>query len=404
MGAEAVGMSTERLERVGAACRRYVDSGRFPCTDVQVARRGRVVYRDVYGHADVATGRELADDAIFRIYSMTKPITSIALMQLYEQGDLLLENRVSRFIPEFGESRVWSGGTPEAPEVRPPEREITVHDVMTHMSGLTYGFMFAHPVDAIYRDHGLGDFTNPKVSLAQGMVELAGMPLLFDPGSRWQYSMSTDVCGRIVEVVSGMTLDAYFDEHIFGPLGMVDTGFWLSEEQLPRLPACYTRTAETRLHEINRAAHPAAGRSPAYLSGGGGLLSSTADYQRFCDMLLNRGELDGNRVIGPRTLAYMVSNHLPGGSMLNEMGQSTFSEAAMEGTGFGLGFSVLADPAVNQAIGTVGEYGWGGAASTAFWIDPKEELSVIFMTQLLPSNTYPIRRSLKSVVHQAIID
>jgi CubicO group peptidase (beta-lactamase class C family) len=404
MDAEDVGMSTQRLERVGAACRRYVDSGRLPCTDVQIARRGQVVYRDTYGSADLASDQPLADDTIFRIYSMSKPITSIALMQLYEQGEILLENRVDRFIPEFGDVQVWDGGTEDAPKVRPPSRPITVHDVLTHMSGLTYGFMFAHPVDALYRSNGLGNFTRPKVSLSESMAILADLPLLFDPGSRWNYSMSTDVCGRIVEVVSGMTLDAYLDEHVFGPLGMPDTGFSLSDDQLPRLAACYTRTPETRLLEIDAAANPAHGQPPAFLSGGGGLLSTTADYQRFCDMLLNRGELDGNRIIGPRTLDYMTSNHLPGDVTLNEMGQVTFSEATMEGTGFGLGFSVLVDPAANQGIGSVGEFAWGGAASTAFWIDPAEELSVIFMTQLLPSNTYPIRRFLKPVVLQALID
>ncbi len=404
MQAEDVGMSTERLDRVGAACRRYVDSGRLPGTDVQIARRGRVVYRDTYGSADIAGDRPLAADTIFRIYSMSKPITSIALMQLYEQGEILLENRVERFIPEFGDVQVWTGGTEDAPQVRAPSRPITVHDVLTHMSGLTYGFMFAHPVDAIYRHHDLGNFTRPDVSLAEAMELLAGIPLLFDPGSRWNYSMSTDVCGRIIEVASGMTLDAYLDEHIFGPLGMVDTGFSLNDEQLPRLAACYTRTPETRLLEIDPAASPVHGTPPSFLSGGGGLLSTTADYQRFCDMLLNRGELDGHRIIGPRTLGYMTSNHLPDNATLNEMGQVTFSEATMEGTGFGLGFSVLVDPAANQGIGSVGEFAWGGAASTSFWIDPAEELSVIFMTQLLPSNTYPIRRFLKPVVLQALID
>jgi CubicO group peptidase (beta-lactamase class C family) len=404
MSAEDVGMSTDRLDRVSAVCRRYVDTGRLPCTDVQIARRGQVVYRDTYGSADLQNDRPLDDDTIFRIYSMTKPITSIALMQLYEQGEVLLENRVDRFIPEFAEVQVWTGGTEDAPQVRAPSRPITVHDVLTHMSGLTYGFMFAHPVDAIYRHNDLGNFTRPDISLAESMEILAGIPLQFDPGSRWNYSMSTDVCGRIVEVASGMTLDAYLDQHIFAPLGMVDTGFWLNDEQLPRLAACYTRTPETRLLEIDPAASPVHAQPPAFLSGGGGLLSTTADYQRFCDMLLNRGELDGRRIIGPRTLDYMTSNHLPGNATLNEMGQVTFSEATMEGTGFGLGFSVLVDPAANEAIGTPGEFGWGGAASTTFWIDPVEELSVIFMTQLLPSNTYPIRRFLKPIVLQALID
>ena len=353
MSAEDVGMSTERLERVGAMCRRYVDTGRLPCTDVQIARRGQVVYRDTYGSADLQADRPLADDTIFRIYSMTKPITSIALMQLYEQGEVLLENRVDRFIPEFGDVQVWTGGTEDAPQVRPPSRPITVHDVLTHMSGLTYGFMFAHPVDAIYRHNDLGNFTRPDISLA----ESDGAPgrasrCQFDPGSRWNYSMSTDVCGRIVEVVSGMTLDAYLDEHIFGPLGMVDTGFWLNDEQLPRLAACYTRTPETPpardrpggqprpRARRRRSCRAAAACSPPPPTTSGSATCSSTEASSTVD-----------RIIGPRTLDYMTSNHLPGNATLNEMGQVTFSEATMEGTGFGLGFSVLVDPAANQGIG-----------------------------------------------------
>ncbi|MFA9566277.1 MAG: serine hydrolase domain-containing protein [Acidimicrobiales bacterium] len=404
MSAEDVGVSTERLERVGAVCRRYVDTGRLPCTDVQISRRGQIVYRDTYGSADLRTDQPLADDTIFRIYSMTKPITSIALMQLYEQGEVLLENRVDRFIPEFGEVQVWTGGTEDAPQVRPPSRPITVHDLLTHLSGLTYGFMFAHPVDAIYRHNDLGNFTRPDISLAESMEVLASIPLQFDPGSRWNYSMSTDVCGRIVEVVSGMALDAYLDRHVFEPLGMVDTGFWIDEAQLGRFTTNYMRTPDERMLRVDVPRADRHSVAPAYLSGAGGLVSTLDDYLRFVRMLLGGGELDGRRVIGPRTLDYMTSNHLPDNRTLNEMDQVTFSEATMEGTGFGLGFSVLVDPAANQGIGTPGEFAWGGAASTTFWIDPAEELSVIFMTQLLPSNTYPIRRFLKPVVLQALID
>jgi CubicO group peptidase (beta-lactamase class C family) len=401
---ESVGMSTERLAKVDALTHGYVDDGRLPGVTTVVARHGQVVHHDVYGWADVESKTSLAADSIFRIYSMTKPVTSIALMMLYESGELLLENKVSRYIPAFADTRVFKTGTEDGYETVAADREMTVHDVLTHMSGLTAGFQFQHPVDALYRSRGLGDLRRPKMSLAEALDVLASLPLLFSPGSGWAYGMSTDVCGRLVEVISGQTLDEFMRDHIFEPLGMVDTDFWVPEEEIHRLTTNYVRNADRSLRPFDTAARSSYGRRPLYLSGAGGLVSTAADYQRFVQMLANGGELDGRRIIGSRTLRFMANNQLPGNSSLNDMGQATFSETAMEGTGFGLGFSTVVDPAATKSPASLGEYGWGGAASTAFWVDPVEDLTVIFLTQLVPSNTYPIRRQLRAVVNQALVD
>lgn len=388
---------TQRLDRVGALCRRYVDEGKFPGTDVLVAHRGEIVYRDVYGMADIEAGRKAEPDTIYRLYSMTKPIVSIALMQLVETGDVLLENPVSRYIPAFAQTRVYASGGPDDYQTVPAEREPTVHDMLTHLSGLTYGFQ-TDPVAAIYRAHGM-DFGFRDMDLAQTCDLLASLPLLFSPGTRWNYGASSDVVGRIVEIVSGLPLDEYFDEHIFRPLGMTDTAFWVPAEKADRFAQCYVRQPDRSLSPFPGAYLA----KPRMLSGSGGLVGTTDDYHRFCTALLNGGELDGARIIGRKTLEYMRLNHLPGGRTLNELGQSTFAETAMDGMGFGLGFGVVLDAAANQSLASAGEYMWGGAASTAFWIDPVEEVSVVFCTQFLPSNAYPNRRQLRWTVNQALV-
>lgn len=401
---ESVGLSSGRLARVDHLAHGYVDSGRLPCGLTVVARHGQIVHHDVYGWADIDADRKLAADDIFRVYSMTKPITSIALMQLYERGEILLENAVSRYIPSFADIAVWEGGTADDYTTVPAEREITVHDVLTHQAGFTAGFQFQTPVDELYRRHGLGDLVRPDVPLDEAMDVLASLPVEFQPGSRWSYGMSTDVCGRIVEVVSGQPLDAYLRENVFGPLSMVDTDFWVPESEIDRLTTNYVRNKKKVLRPIDSIGRTRYDQRPTYLSGAGGLVSTAADYQRFVQMLANGGELDDQRIIGGRTLAFMALNHLPGGATLNDRGQSTFAETAMEGVGFGLGFSVVVDPAATRAVNSVGTYGWGGAASTIFWVDPVEDLTVLFLTQLLPSNTFPIRRQLQATVSQALID
>ncbi len=397
------GVSSERLGRLDAVLHRYVDQGKLPGVQTLVSRRGELVHRDRYGFADVAKEVPVRDDTLYRIYSMTKPITSVALMMLFEEGHFLLENPVSRWIPEFADMQVWTGGTADSPETVPLEEPLTVRHVLTHTSGLTYGFQYAHPVDELYRRAELGDFLSaPTYDLDGCMERLAAQPLQFAPGTRWNYSMSTDVCGALVERMSGTTLDEFFRTRIFEPLGMTDTAFAAPESDLDRCSALYVFAPGKGMNRLGSARSMT--RPPHMLSGGGGLVSSADDYLRFCHMLLGGGALDGVRLLSPRTVAYMQLNHLPDGKLLNDMGQSTFAETAMEGTGFGLGFSVLVDPAANQSLGSPGLAAWGGAASTTFWVDPAEDLAVVSMTQLLPSNTYPLRRHLQAGVYQALVD
>lgn len=396
------GFDSQRLSRVSALVDRYVAEGKLAGAQVQVAHRGEVALRHTVGRADVASDRPLVVDAIYRIYSMTKPITSIALMQLYEQGRVLLEDPVSAYIPEFAEMQVFIGGTPTAPKVRPAQTVMTVKDVLTHASGLTYGFFFQNNLDAMYREDGLGDFQLPDYTLEEGMRRLATKPLAFDPGTAWNYSMSTDVCGRLVEVISELGLDEYFAEHITGPLSMADTAFHVPADKKHRFTSNYALAPHEPLMIVDPFDASPYLSPPVFLSGGGGLVGTVDDYQRFVDMLLNGGELDGRRIIGRKTLEYMTINHLPEGKTLNELGQSLFSEAVMEGMGFGLGFSTLVDPARNGAVSSGGEFAWGGAASTAFWVDPAEEITCVFMTQLMPSSSYPLRRELKATVYQAL--
>ena len=392
----------QRLQRVGEVGRRYVDAEKIPCSLVQVADQNGVLYRDAYGWADVEDARPIDFDSIFRIYSMTKPITSLVLMQLYEEGEFLLEDPIEKFLPEFANPQVMVGGSDLAPVTRPAARSIRIRDILTHCSGLTYGFFRQTPLDARYREQGLGDFATPDYSLREGMKRLAEQPLLFDPGTAWNYSMSTDVCGAVIEVITGMTLAQAFAERVFNPLSMLDTGFSVPASEAERFTSLYAWLPPGKLTRIDAAASSSYLEPPAFLSGGGGLVSTIGDYQKFASMLLAGGVADSDRLIGRRTLEYMAMNHLPGGKLLNELGQSLFAEVAMDGMGFGLGFSVVEDPAANASMCSPGEFAWGGAASTAFWIDPVEKLTAVFMTQFLPSSTYPLRRELRAAVYQAL--
>ena len=392
--------ASARLDRVGAVGRRYVDAGKIPCSVVQVADSSGPIYTDAYGWADVESQTPITTDSIFRIYSMTKPITSLVLMQLYEEGKFLLEDPIEKFLPEFANPQVQIGGSDIAPVTRPASRSVNIKDILTHCSGFTYGFLRQTPLDARYRERNLGDFTATEYSLREGMRRLAELPLLFDPGTSWNYSMSTDVCGAVIEVITGQTLAQVFAERVFLPLDMSDTGFNVPPSAADRFTSLYVPTnTMTRFDEAETSRY----LQPApFLSGGGGLVSTIGDYQQFASMLLAGGVGNGERLIGRRTLEYMASNHLPGAKLLNELGQSLFSEVAMDGMGFGLGFSVVEDPAANGSLCSIGEFAWGGAASTAFWIDPVEELTTIFMTQLLPSSTYPLRRELRAAVYQSL--
>ena len=401
------GFDLDRLNRVVDLCNRYVEEGKIPCAQVQVAHSGNVVLRHTSGMADIESNISLMDDAIFRIYSMTKPITSIALMQLYEQGKFLLEDPVEKFLPSFKNPQVLLGGSLFKPELRPAKTIMTVRDLLTHTSGLTYGFHFQNNLDQMYRDKKLGGpLTGGEgradASLEEAIDIMGGLPLLFDPGTAWNYSMSTDVCGRLIEVIGDCSFDDYLQENIFDPLGMGDTGFLVPEDKIQRFTSTYILNESGALEVTDPAQNSPYQKKRLFLSGGGGLVSTTNDYQRFVDMLSNEGAAGGNQIIGRRTLELMSMNHLPEGKLLNEVGRSTFSETALAGMGFGLGFSVLMDPAANAGLGTIGEFAWGGAASTRFWVDPVEKISCIFMTQFMPSSYYPIRRELTTSVYQAL--
>ena len=409
---EDLGLSSDRLTRIAPFFeQRYVASGRLSGLLTLVARRGQVARLDCIGHRCVADGTPIEPDTIFRIHSMTKPITSVALMSLYEEGLFQLDDPASRFLPELAGLRVWEDGTPTSYRTTVAEREITVRDLLTHTAGFTYGFMLRHPIDALYRRIGVEGGKplvpqegQPSVDLAEMVARLGELPLLFTPGSRWSYSVATDVCGHLVERLSGVPLDQFFRERIFEPLGMTDTGFSVSDEQAQRMGTCYVAAPANALLPMDTADTSTYRETPTFLSGGGGLVSTASDYLRFALMLLNGGELDGRRILGRKTVEYMTSNHLPTGGDLASMGQRVFSETTYEGVGFGLGFSVMLDPVRAAVVGSVGEYAWGGAASTMFWVDPREELVGMLFTQLIPSSTYPLRREMKALTYQALID
>jgi CubicO group peptidase (beta-lactamase class C family) len=403
-----VGFDQARLDRIDKHFARYVDRGRLPGWLITASRHGKLAYVSSYGHRDVEAGLPVEADTLWRIYSMTKPVTSVAAMMLYEEGAFQLTDPVSRYIPSFGQSRVFTGGSDLSYTTEPLVEPVRVWHLLTHTSGLTYGFHRSHPVDAIYRNNGF-EWGSPRGADLAAVCDLfAGMPLLFQPGTEWNYSVSTDVLGRLVEVVSGQRLDEFFAERIFAPLGMTDTAFWVRPDEAGRLGPLYNRGPDGQAVP-NEAMGKAAYREPAYLSGGGGLVSSASDYNRFTQMLLHRpdspaGELDGVRLLSPRTVGYMTINHLPGDADLEEFGRPLFAESVFAGVGFGLGFAVQLDTAASKTLCSAGEFNWGGAASTAFWVDPAEQLTVSFYTQLMPSSAYPIRPQLRQLIYQALVD
>ena len=401
---EELGFDSVRLQRLSAHMRRYVDDGRLPGWTTVVARHGKVVHLEHYGRRDIEADLPIEDDTLFRIFSMTKPITSVAAMMLWEEGAFELKDPLYRFVPSFRDTRVWRGGSSTAPVTEPQRDPILLWHLLSHTAGLTYGFMYAHPVDALYRQKGLEWGAPRDKTLAEVCDLFAGFPLLFQPGTEWNYSVATDVVGRVIEVVSGMTLDDFLRTRIFEPLGMTDTAFSAAPSDHPRLAALYVPQPGTRRATLAPQMGAAAKHPPKYLSGGGGLVSSAHDYHRFTEMLRRGGELDGVRLLSPRTVKLMTANHLPGGADLTQFGRALFSETAFDGVGFGLGFSVALDPVAGKVAGPAGEYAWGGAASTAFWVDPVEDLTVSFFTQLLPSSTHPIRSQLKQLVYQALVD
>jgi CubicO group peptidase (beta-lactamase class C family) len=400
-----VGLDAGRLERVGRHFQRYIDDGRLAGWLLTVSRHGRLAHVASAGSRDAEAGLPVTHDTLWRIYSMTKPVTSVAAMMLYEEGAFELTDPVSKFIPSFGDLRVYDGGSDLKPATVPAAGPVRIWHLLTHTSGLTYGFHRVHPADAQHRAAGYEWGSPPGTTLEQACDAWARIPLLFQPGAEWNYSVSSDVLGRVVEVASGQSLDEFFASRIFGPLGMTDTSFYVPPDDASRLAVLYGLGRDRNRSRLDTMG-AAATREPSMLSGGGGLISTATDYNRFLSMLLDfdgspGGSLDGVRLLSPRTVRYMGRNHLPGGVDLETFGRPLFAESPMRGVGFGLGFAVMLDPAAGKYDCSAGELSWGGAASTAFWIDPAEELTVTFFTQLLPSSAHPIRSQLRQLVYQS---
>ena len=404
------GFAQGRLERIADhLSRAYIDNGKIAGCQVAVTRRGHLAYFKSLGQMDRERGKQMADDTIFRIYSMTKPITSVALMTLYERGYFQLNDPVHRFVPEWRDQRVWVSGEGSAMATEKPHRPVSMRDMLCHTGGIAYGAALAalgapdtgHPVDKEYARIGVrrGDGEDLK-SFVQ---KLGRVPLRYQPGERWMYSLSTDVCGALVEIISGKRFDRFLEEEIFAPLKMTDTSFTVPREKLNRFAANYRRGPDKKLQLIEDPERSSYLKEPTFFSGGGGLTGTTKDYVRFCEMLRRGGELDGARILGPRTIELMHRNHLKDGKDLTQMAIGGFSETANEGVGFGLGFACTLDAVTSGSI--VGsDWYWGGAASTIFWVDAKEDLAVVFMTQLMPSGAFNFRGQLKSIVYSSIAD
>jgi CubicO group peptidase (beta-lactamase class C family) len=399
---EDVGLSSERLARIDDhLLRRYIAPGKIAGCLTVVARGGRVAWASALGERDKARRLPMTEDTLFRIHSMSKPITSVAIMSLYEEGHFQLDDAVTKFIPQWRDLQVYKGGNHPNWLTEPCARAMTIRDLLTHSSGLTYGFLERTNVDAAYRKLGVA---GPDGTLRDMIDQLAELPLEFSPGTRWNYSVATDVLGHLVEVISGQRFDRFLEERIFAPLGMADTGFTVSDANAERFAASYHRAADKSLAVLDDPQSSAWRKPRTFFSGGGGLVSTASDYLRFAQMLLDGGALDGARILGPRTLALMTTNHLPGHQDLAALATGAFSETTYDGTGFGLGFSVVLDPVRAHTTSSIGEFGWGGMASTVFWVDPAEELVVLFMTQFTPSGTFNFRGQLRSIVYGAIVD
>jgi CubicO group peptidase (beta-lactamase class C family) len=401
------GFAPDRLRRLDEHFAFYVADGRLKGWQLTISRHGKLVHVSSCGQRDAEAGLRVTQDTLWRIYSMTKPVTSVAAMMLYEEGAFELTDPVSRFIPSFAAQRVYAGGSDQRPVTVPATEPVRIWHLLTHTAGLTYGFHRTHPVDAMYRTAGFDLDVRPSTTLEQACDVWAGLPLLFQPGAEWNYSVATDVLGRVVEVASGQRLDDFFAQRILGPLGMTDTAFYAREADLPRLAALYGRGPDGRAVRMDSLG-AAARREPAILMGGSGLVSTAADYNRFLLMLLDladspAGELDGVRLLSPRTVRYMARNHLPGNLDMDRFGRPLNAESPHRGVGFGLGFAVVIDPVLVRVACSPGELSWGGMASTAFFLDHAEELAVSFFTQLVPSSAHPIRSQLRQLVYQALV-
>ena len=401
--AAGAGFQEEKLARIGVHLREnYVEPGKIPGCQVLVSRHGIPAYFESMGLMDRERGKAMRDDTIFRIYSMTKPITSVALMMLWEEGRFQLTDPIHRFIPSWRDQRVWQEGAGRKMVTRPPLAAPTMQHILSHTAGLTYGGLLPGletPVDEAYQ--GLGIERGQGETLREFADKLGRVPLLYDPGQRWCYSLATDVCGALVEIISGQPFEVFLQERILQPLGMVDTGFRVTDEQVDRFAACYMRLPDKRLilEDDPQTSHYRHKRN--FFSGGGGLVGTTRDYMAFCEMLRQGGQHKGYQLLGRRTLELMTANHLLGGQSLAQMALGAFSETANAGVGFGLGFASTLDEVASASVGA-GDFYWGGRASTLFWVDPEEDLQVIFMTQLIPSSTFNFSGQLKNIVYGAL--
>jgi len=398
---ESAGLSGPRLQHIDRFLQqKYLDTGKLPCALTLVERNGQIAHFSALGSMDVERNRPLQQDTIFRIYSMTKPLTSLALMMLVEEGRVSLDDPVHRYIPQWRDLGVYEGGFIGGFRTKRTSAPMRVVDLMRHTSGLTYGFQQRTNVDAAYRKLHIGEIPT-ALSLEQMIDELAKVPLEFSPGSAWNYGVSTDVAGYLVGKISGQPFEQFLRSRILDPLGMTDTDFMVPAAKASRFAACYAATPKGGMALQDDPQTSFFLKPPTFVSGGGGLVSTAADYLRFCKMLLNGGALDGVRLVSPKTLELMSHNHLPGSKDLPDLAVSLFSEVTYAGVGFGLGFAVSVSPARGLLPGSPGDISWGGLASTYFWVDPREQLIVIFMTQLTPSATYPIRRELRTLVYSA---
>lgn len=396
------GFSWARLRRIEGWAQRYVDEGRISGGQIAVMRHGDVAYHSMVGQRDAERGTPTTEDTIYRIYSMTKPITSVALMMLWEEGHFQLDGEVSAFIPAWSDMQVRVSGKHPNFEVRPPERPMQIRDLLTHQAGLSYGFNpMGDAIDGAYHAEGVAGSDRLDGTIADMVERSANIPLAYDPGTLWKYSIATDVSGYLVEQISGMPLDQYFQERIFEPLGMKDTGFNVSARQQPRFASNYRRRRNGELAVSDDGQDSPYLKPATYFSGGGGLVSTLGDYLNFCRMLLNGGTFQGTRLLAPSTIRLMTMNHLPGGADMASISGDGYSQVSRAGVGFGLGFAVHIDQQRSLQALPVGAYYWGGAASTHFWVDPSEDLAVVWMTQI-PSGTYDFSRQLHSLVYSSL--
>jgi CubicO group peptidase (beta-lactamase class C family) len=391
------GFSPERLARIRPVMQRYVGESKFAGGLTMVARRGQVFHLECFGLRDVQAGEPVEEDTIFRIYSMTKPITSVAVMMLLEEGCFRIDDPISQYIPAFKDMQVIARTAGKQAWLEDAAGPVTIHHLLTHTAGLSYGFDETDYLDGLYRKKLWARLDKlPAATLKDAVDILARLPLRFHPGTAFHYSFAIDVLGYLVEVVSGEPFDRFLRERIFDPLGMPDTGFWVPPEKAARLTHMYGPDEKNpgRLKDIDPHEKSDYTRPRTFFSGGGGLVSTAGDYLRFCQMLLNGGALDGVRLLGRKTVEYMLLNHLPNGVFLDQ-------NPAM---GFGLGGAVALNPAHSGSLNSPGCWGWGGAANTKFWIDPQEQLIGILMLQLMPSDLYPIATDFRNLVYQALVD